>query len=209
MIINKEKATLIFNTIEDTKEISKFGATEEQVIRWCHTINDMASKDWKVPMYNGYNFSDFNVPTGLSDLIIPRRISMNSDISYRDMRSESYKNYKPENYGFNKGIAVMDALEFNKVTKAILGTRKVSIENNTTNVSELNKEHAYDTMKDRLVKVGKDAKDWDGLLLVCQTKPFVPIGFEWNAYENEEYVQSADKQFKLWLFNALNNLKKS
>lgn len=206
MIINKDKAIQLYNTVEETKEISKFGASEAQVVRWCHTINDMATKDWKIPMYNGYEFSDYEVPTALGELVVPRRISMDADISYRNMRSEAYKLYKPENFGYDKDIQVMDALEFNIVSKAILGTRKAPA-SNVTEVDKLNKEHSYEKVKDRLVKVGTDVKEWDNLLIPASTKHYLPIGFEWNAFEDYEYVQSADKQFKLWLFNALNSMK--
>lgn len=206
MIINKDKAIQIYNTVEETKEISKFGASQEQVIRWCHTINDMATKDWRVPMYNGYNFSDFEVPSALSDLIVPRKIAMDSDVSYRDMRSQSYKLYKPELYGFDKDIQVMDALEFNIVSKAILGTRKAD-SSRVSKVSEYNTIHAYESVKSRLVKVGSEANEWNNLMIPASTKHFIPIGFEWNALEEYEYVQSVEQQFKLWLFNALNSLK--
>jgi len=201
MIINKNTATVMYNKIEETKEISKLSFEQAKFDRYCHTLNKIAAINYKVRMFGDFEISMFKVLPCMSQLVIPRKISFGQGEEWADFRADSYKEYKPEKYGFDAKIEALDADEFNSITKGIAGSRKKSIEG--TELSVYSCEGSYEEVKMRVADLTKGLSE---SFVALQADYFVPVDFKFLPYKEDFYTMKAEVNFRMWFENALNNI---
>lgn len=201
MIINKSNAIMMYNKIDETKEISKLSFDETKFVRYCHTINKIASLKPRIQMLGDYNLSQYLILPTMSDLVIPRRISFEIGEEFEDYRADSYSEYKPEKHGFESDIECLDAMDFNAVTKGIAGSRKKSMEG--TSMVPFSEPVTITTVLKRLAKLNKGLSN---SFVAPQVEYFVPIDSKITSRTEDFETQKAEVCFKMWLQDALNKI---
>lgn len=201
MIINKSNAVMIYNKILETKEVSKLSFDEDKMVRYCHTLNVIASLKPRVNMLGDFEIKDYNVLNSMGELVVPRKISFEIGDDYADFRSSEYSEYKPENYGYPVNIQYLDADDFNAVTKGIAGSRKKSEKG--VSLDTFSKEETISTVVTRLANLNNG---FEQSFVAPQVHYYVPINSNVVPIKDEFQTQKASVCFRLWLQNALNKI---
>ena len=208
MIVNKRFSNRLFNAITKGKKISKLVFTQEEFDAWCHTLNIIAGLPYDVEMLGNYELNKYIIPTALTDLVIPRKISHVESIKWDDLRDERYVNYYKEftKYGFDKDVEILVPLEFNEISNAILGAFRKETDNNTSKVTEFNGNVSAATWLPKFAEFGVDEET---TFVAPSATSFIPVAVTstQGLMKSKYYTQSLDVCIDTWIEDAINSLR--
>lgn len=203
MIINGELVTKMYEEMDGTKQISRLSVDEDKFRNWCHTLNVISGMSYRKRMLGDDELCDFEVPSALQDIVVPRRISRELGDEFRDLRGKSYEQYMNnlDVHGMT-GCKTLDSIEFNRASKAIAGSRKAQF--NGTPIDTLSKEVVEEACYDRLNDLSSGL---DMAMVKMGTRNYVPIDFTISYMEDEFYTQKVKSVFLKWFSDSLDDLK--
>lgn len=207
MILNKDFSNVIFEYTNRTKQISKLGFNADDMDNYIHTLNEIASLDYDLNQINDYDLSRYLIPKSMRDMVIPRKVSYNVGVEFEDMRSDCYSKYDSDDAGF-KNVKTLKPREFNEITAAIFGSRKLSkTDENTMNLLELSQATSLDAVANRTICDDKSYGPSDERFVAKTSNPIIPVQINFDIYTSKQTTNRLDGVLDDWLEIALNDLR--
>lgn len=211
MIINKVFAKKIYRGITKAKIIGSLCFSENDFYNWCHTVNVINGTDFDEDVLNGrWKLEDYKVPNALSDLVIPRKISLEEGLAWNDLRANDYTEYvnNLKKYDMEEQN-LLKPIYFNEITNGILGAAKKAEDQNITTANVLAAPVSYSNYKLRFADIPEGEKDIN-IKVYDDINGIIPIKAKSMDIfmSSKYYTNNLEDNLDTWLENAMSNLKK-
>lgn len=190
MRINKALSTAMYTILDEEKQVSRLAFDQDKFHAYCKTINHIGDLGDRVQVLGDYLIKDFQIPTALKDLVMPRKVALLDGDEYNDLKDSDY--YKGDDFGDK--VKLLDAAEFSSVSKGIVNSqRKAGAA--MTDMATASAATVLSTVQSRVL-CGND-------YCLREDKLFVPIVLCFNPVDEDFLGTKNEAMLKLWFKAAL------
>lgn len=190
MRINKSLSTAMYKILDEEKQVSKLAFDQDKFHAYCKTINHIGRLGDRVQVLGDYLIKDFQIPTALKDLVMPRAVRLYDGDEYNDLKDSDY--YKQDDFGDK--VKLLDATDFSSVSKAIVNSQRKSGAA-MTDMASASAAVVLSTVQSRVLCDEDNCLRGDGL--------FVPIVLCFNPVDVDFLGTKNEAMLKLWFKAAL------
>lgn len=121
MRINKSLSTAMYKILDEEKQVSRLAFDQDKFHAYCKTINHIGTLGDRVQVLGDYLIKDFQIPTALKDLVMPRAVRLYDGDEYNDLKDSDYYKEKDD---FGDKVKLLDAADFSSVSKGIVNSQR-------------------------------------------------------------------------------------
>lgn len=174
MRIETSLAKEMFKSINNYRKVSKLSITEDDMIKYCNTINEINSLGEDDMIYAGQPLNRWNITNFLGFVILPNRVSVGNSNYEKNLlvRPTSVVN-----------ADVFSMKEFNEVTEAINICYKKP-DGNSTNIESLKTDLLLSNVIGRVMNETK--------LVMNALDKFMPLQLSVSVISDRYFIDDAD-----------------
>lgn len=174
MRIEKKLSQEIFKVVNNYRKVSKLSVTEDDMIKYLNTINDINSLDEDDMIYQGQPLNRWNISNFLSFVILPNRVSVGNSNYEKNLLVRPTK---------ANDIDVLSMKEFNDITEAINICYKKP-DGNSTNIESLKTDLLLSNVIGRVMN--------NSMLVMNALDKFMPLQLSVDVISNRYFIDDAD-----------------
>lgn len=190
MRINKSLSTAMYKILDEEKQVSRLAFDQDKFHAYCKTINHIGDLSDRVQVLGDFLLKDFQIPSAIKDLVIPRKIRLYDGDEYNNLKDMDY--YKGDDFGDK--VQILDATEFSSVSKAIVNSQRKSGAA-MTDMATASAAVVLSTVQSRVLCDNDNCLRGDEL--------FVPIVLCFNPVDEDFLGTKNEAMLKLWFKAAL------